>query len=260
MRFHKRTWECNKTLQSTIGGFESQGNRMKCLNKPIKINAKNSKETASVLLPTEEQQISNFDDPTNDNRIEDSAPVSVDNFDYNSENDSFMIESISSPVSPEPRHSIQNAFHVNPFSRMYVSERSTEEELRLEQVMVDMKLFTCNVCEEDVQSYPGLKSHFNKKHPKEKYKICCNITAPSTSRELYEHMKWHLNPGLFKCEVCQLKFDNKFSLNEHKIVEHQHEEICDACEEYFPLPGGLKRHVESRHPTLFKCKHCNASK
>lgn len=276
MKFHRRTWQSIENLNAVLGGFESYRKGKTFEEKSTDSSLIESKETASTVPPTEDQiqepiidlvsdsaQISNDElSETSEDDIEEAETVEYvsDHFDYKSDNDSLGYNDSIILPSLGLINSMSNDLQDNPFSRMYLSERSTEEELKLEQVMVDMKLFICNLCKEDVKSYPGLKAHLQERHPQEKYKVCCDIVAPSFCIRLYDHIKWHLNPDLYNCKRCKLQWDNKISQIQHKIVHHKQDVLCDFCDAQFSTSTGLEEHQDKKHPIKLKCKYCGKSK
>lgn len=66
---------------------------------------------------------------------------------------------------------------------------------------------TCDSCEATFQSLMDAKSHYRKVHKNPHGYIKCCKRRLKTRGHLIEHIQWHMNPDIFKCQECQKLFD-----------------------------------------------------
>lgn len=53
-------------------------------------------------------------------------------------------------------------------------ENASPEELKLEELMLEMRLFVCRVCNLDCSNFKALKGHVRSTHDYDEYNICCD--------------------------------------------------------------------------------------
>ncbi|XP_055317609.1 transcription factor grauzone-like isoform X2 [Sitodiplosis mosellana] len=124
----------------------------------------------------------------------------------------------------------------------------------------DMK---CDFCETVFRGYYEAREHYKEAHNEDKgYIKCCNVKL----RERYlvkDHIKSHLEPEVFKCDICRKTFATRMNLVKHK---HRHyltkskSFICDYCKRACRDKEQMVRHMFTKHKFVeakFECKICH---
>ncbi|XP_059619174.1 zinc finger protein 883-like [Phlebotomus argentipes] len=136
----------------------------------------------------------------------------------------------------------------------------------------------CNQCPEKFSRFKDLQAHYRSVHKRKGYILCCKVKLSRTARIL-QHIEFHMNPNVFKCDECGKTFKNKLGLQQHKVNSHtpkelhlykcpkcprtfmhqqrfrthsavhaeQRNHICPECGKAFPTKGRLKAHVMNMH-------------
>lgn len=75
----------------------------------------------------------------------------------------------------------------------------------------------------------------------------CTVQLSSTN-ELEEHSKSHLNFDEYKCQECNKMFSTEDSLNKHVEYHKQNEKfLCGICQAQFAFPSNLEKHMMMEH-------------
>lgn len=141
-----------------------------------------------------------------------------------------------------------------------------KEEIELEKVMVDMKIFVCNNCDENCETFAGLRTHVKTKHATKfgSYEICCNKTLKTQdARTIYDHIRFHLDKETFKCPDCGKCVESRAILKSHILKLHTANStnfVCDSCGVGFPSYYLLSHHQRRKHKPKFKCSYCQLGK
>lgn len=144
----------------------------------------------------------------------------------------------------------------------YWNPPMNEEEAELEKIMIDMKIFVCNYCDENCETFSGLKRHVRKEHANQfgNYEVCCNKTLKTQdAQSLYDHIRLHLNKESFKCPDCGKCVESKAILNSHILKLHTESSakfVCDTCGIGFSSYSLLSHHLRRKHKPKFKCSYC----
>lgn len=118
----------------------------------------------------------------------------------------------------------------------------------------------CDLCKLQLSNFNHLRGHFSHVHQERCYLKCCE--RKFYRRCVYvEHLRLHLNPDLYKCDICGRSSTSKHNLFLHKQVVHSsskenHE--CDVCHRRFNQKPTLIRHM-AIHATSGrdnKCPQC----
>lgn len=320
MKFHKRSQQSIRTLQSSVGALDEvvyqEEGRIKCpsdreeeLPKIDEFINRSADQVAScsqtaVKSLEEELETSLQEMPTDVNLSseEEAADCSsgidsagalcktpncdsveeiesingfLDRLEYAPDSANHDSNVSPLPTTPANKSSVKRRRIKLPYSKcvpielqgesnsiVFTSHKATEEQLKLEQLMVEMKLFVCKYCEGsvDTKTFRGLQKHLRETHPNEKYHICCKLLAPSNPLALYNHMRWHTNPDHFKCDRCDLRFDNALKLTSHKATHREKNIICDICGERFYAQFKYNIHYDRKHAEPQTCKYCGLCK
>ncbi|XP_073829583.1 uncharacterized protein [Musca autumnalis] len=120
----------------------------------------------------------------------------------------------------------------------------------------------CYLCNATAPNMMALRQHFRKEHPKQKcYVLCCQRKL-SRRHQLEEHIRVHVDPGAFKCELCGKCCTNKRTLSNHMYEQHteQGQEKsfeCPICHKCFAKKPVWKRHMEIHQPNKdHVCTEC----
>lgn len=148
------------------------------------------------------------------------------------------------------------------------------------------EVLECELCKKTFNNFGLLRTHFREEHPSEKcHVLCCQYKIPSRIR-LVDHIRFHLDPNSFKCQICEKCFPTSIALNSHKhshdgkkphqcsvcgkcfrfrekLVLHsglhssETNYFCNVCEKGFPTEALLKKHgyIHTRI-TKHLCDHC----
>lgn len=188
----------------------------------------------------------------------------------------------SHPVTPmTPVKSTRPVYVAPEPSKMRQSGVPTADELNLEQLMVEMHFFVCNVCNLNQYSYWGLTRHVRKFHLLEEYRHCCN-KALNNVDVVYNHFRAHRG-DVFACKDCGRRLRNADALRIHRLTFHtddQKKHFCRVCKLYFLsilslenhmrthmlktceycgmklIARNLKRHIQLKHDKSFLCELC----
>ncbi|KAG4076309.1 hypothetical protein HA402_005752 [Bradysia odoriphaga] len=134
----------------------------------------------------------------------------------------------------------------------------------VEQRVAEYFRMNCHLCNEQLSSLTKVTKHFRKKHNMERgYLICCCKKKAKVRKAVIEHVEWHMNPNMFRCDECSRTFNEKRALRKHKVEQHKmRTEVpldCGQCTKQFSNLDSLKRHVVRVHPPdnqKFTCDIC----
>lgn len=134
----------------------------------------------------------------------------------------------------------------------------TAEELKLEQVMIEMKIFYCKECGVDTKAYYSLRDHVKKEHDIKSYKLCCDKTLRPGPAAIYCHIQYHLNKDAFKCHECNITFEDPDYLNNHNNRVHltAPRHVCEKCGKGFWIRVAYNKHVATHQGPKEECKYC----
>lgn len=150
----------------------------------------------------------------------------------------------------------------------------------------------CNVCGEKFRTFSETQRHVAEEHPNSKsYMMCCKQKF-DIRHEFAEHVRSHMDPNNFRCQICKKFCISKTNLaehmfNEHNIVPEDKQELkrrklstkpkpepkrrksltrhkCPQCDKKFKLNSDLCAHLSSHVPepsndTSLRCSHCKKS-
>ncbi|XP_075155927.1 uncharacterized protein LOC142229274 isoform X2 [Haematobia irritans] len=117
----------------------------------------------------------------------------------------------------------------------------------------------CLICHTVCPSFTLLQEHFKETHSPEKCYIECCEKKFYYRYEIEEHVLYHMEPRIYKCEVCYKCFTVKTSLKEHLLKTHSGRRKEDP----FKCPTCGKAHLcktTLRHHMKFFCGSENRRK
>ncbi|XP_062542555.1 zinc finger protein 91-like [Armigeres subalbatus] len=163
-------------------------------------------------------------------------------------------------------HISENCMHLQTTSTSSKKVLKTTEELAQQDELI-RKFCTliCEKCEFVGENYYQLEKHYKSEHKMRGYAICCGRKF-CKKRRLFEHCQRHVNPDMFRCELCSKSFTESDGLEKHNKWVHTPDsqkpfkcEICDAAfyKDYL-LRNHMKYHI-SMEQKIFNCKDCDKS-
>lgn len=96
------------------------------------------------------------------------------------------------------------------------------ELLPLDHMMIEMGLLNCPTCGDQEETFYKLNKHMQTQHKRQGYVSCCDrMLGP---KQAHDHMRYHLDKDIFKCDVCTKVCTSGYSLvsseNYFKILEN----------------------------------------
>ncbi|XP_052859867.1 transcription factor grauzone-like [Anopheles cruzii] len=118
--------------------------------------------------------------------------------------------------------------------------------------------FSCELCHQTAENFILLKRHYRTEHDRAGFVRCCERKLFKRCN-LLEHVKVHLNPSLFSCEVCGKSYRSKEYLQRHQQESHdptlERKYKCTECSHSFLRKHLLTAHL-ARHVKV-QCTECD---
>lgn len=116
----------------------------------------------------------------------------------------------------------------------------------------------CSVCGKRFNDNGTLKTHTLLVHIKERNFKCniCNLTfalKPTLDKHIKRHMRRENGERDFICDQCGMKYRDKSSLNRHKATQHSGNNIkrkCEDCGKEYTSTTNLMKHKRSHHKDI----------
>lgn len=130
--------------------------------------------------------------------------------------------------------------------------------------MRELKMNVCALCEEVVDTLPGLYCHQEREHGISRYQgyaLCCNIKHGIYTA--FDHVLFHQDKDAFTCPECGKKCRSKYNLKKHSVVhkpEEQKNHHCSKCGKGFNERNCLVKHEKKHRIYKFDCDECKESK
>lgn len=122
---------------------------------------------------------------------------------------------------------------------------------------------SCDICNEPFETFRTAQKHYRAVHKSPGYIICCGKRFKRRGSAM-DHISYHLNPDLFRCEPCGKRFSDKNALKLH-IENHEpmssRAHKCDLCPSSFTKGTTLMAHKRQKHSRdedkTFHCDKCD---
>ncbi|XP_065365471.1 zinc finger protein 729-like [Calliphora vicina] len=120
----------------------------------------------------------------------------------------------------------------------------------------------CEICHASFSNYTLLRKHFVQEHPGEKFYVLCCQRKFTHRFHIVEHIRLHMDPNAFKCEICGRCSTNSRNLTKHIRELHTEEGKlrpfeCSVCHKSFINKTVLRIHMETHETNLTHiCKEC----
>ncbi|XP_058444471.1 transcription factor grauzone-like [Malaya genurostris] len=146
-------------------------------------------------------------------------------------------------------------------SRKRAHSRSTSVDLNRtadDQLIAERIELRCDTCSLECSTFDEVQKHSMAQHEKRAFVYCCNLKFSRKCR-LMDHIRYHLNPTEFKCDICPKQFPNSESLSRHKDSAHVSDGDrtlqCSICSKTFSRLKSLTMH-EKHHKKKWRCMSC----
>ncbi|XP_055314010.1 zinc finger protein 235-like [Sitodiplosis mosellana] len=63
------------------------------------------------------------------------------------------------------------------------------------------------------------------------------------NKTVLDHVLWHMDPEIFRCDICNKSLPNRYSLKQHNDW-HSNEFFCNTCQKPFQSRNLLNDHLE----------------
>lgn len=120
----------------------------------------------------------------------------------------------------------------------------------------------CELCHAAFPNYTLLRKHFVQEHPNEKFYVLCCQRKFTHRFHIIEHIRLHMDPNAFKCEICGRCSTNSRNLTKHIRELHTEEGKqrpfeCTVCHKCFINKTVLRIHMETHETNLtHMCREC----
>ncbi|XP_046802981.1 zinc finger protein 91-like [Lucilia cuprina] len=120
----------------------------------------------------------------------------------------------------------------------------------------------CEICHASFSNYTLLRKHFVQEHPGEKFYVLCCQRKFTHRFHIVEHIRLHMDPNAFKCEICGRCSTNSRNLTKHIRELHTEEGKlrpfeCNVCHKSFINKTVLRIHMETHETNLtHMCREC----
>lgn len=142
-----------------------------------------------------------------------------------------------------------------------IAHNSAEKIQELDNFIAEVKPhLECDLCKRNYPNYNSLRSHFTDVHQMKCFVVCCDKKI-FRRYLLVEHLRLHVNPETFKCDICGAISASSRTLIAHKRFMHNTAKTleCEVCHRKFKGKPTLIRHMAT-HATGskdFKCGQCD---
>ena len=117
--------------------------------------------------------------------------------------------------------------------------------------------FLCLLCDYQTSTKLGLENHTKEHTGKKLAESDECVESPSNMPGDNEYKQSHKSVNQFKCDVCELVFNSKDTLEKHTLI-HRDDILlsCTECEYECRNMDVLSTHSKVKH-NLFLCKECD---
>ncbi|XP_058833649.1 zinc finger protein 62-like [Topomyia yanbarensis] len=137
--------------------------------------------------------------------------------------------------------------------RSTVSKSIPDDQLIAERIELQ-----CDTCSLKCSTFEDVQKHSMAEHEKRAFLYCCKLKFSRKCR-LMDHIRYHINPSEFQCDICPKQFPNSESLSRHKDSAHAKDGArtlrCGTCSKTFSRLKTLVIH-EKYHKKKWRCISC----
>lgn len=180
-------------------------------NKETNIGMSSNIELASIDIKTELDS----DEETED---------FPENIDSNEPLLSSQLSSMNSNLATLNTETTQTESQISDCSTSSISETLSGHDKFLNEHFN----IACVLCSATTLTFAKLRNHFRLKHGQnDAYVMCCNKKFAKRG-DIVNHIKLHLNPDAFQCDLCEKRYKSQETLTQHKLFKHMDENLPDA--------------------------------
>lgn len=199
------------------------------------------KETVTVTVKQENDAELKGELIVDENRISEVVPTKKE------EGSSKVVKDECSPTPSDPQ-------------KMEEEMPSDRERDEMIQSFMDINCADCS--KKGFSNLAALRVHATKIHKRKVYRIRCGIcnNVYAGRSKLYQHILFHKNPEMFKCEICDKSYPSKHNLKLHQTT-HSHPDSyqfeCPICGQRFAVQSKMKIHITRHAPESERKYPCN---
>lgn len=146
-----------------------------------------------------------------------------------------------------------NQSMTNTTDETAVSRKSTRKKSKVKAMKKNLKIYSCEICQQNLSSPAHLQKHINTKHQPPKDFICdFEGKHFNTKDKLRLHVFQHRLYYKVSCTVCFKEYKTNQSMRKHLRTHFEHHQ-CDACGHTFKHKRLLQNHISAIHqeyPTI----------
>lgn len=221
----------------------------------------NETDAASEIKEIKNEASSDINEETNQGIENDIIPDDLVDDDIDNGNDQNDSDCSNIEFNKKIVNGTDDSNHGEPAKPTEKASKSQKinEENELIREYFDMH---CELCSHMFQTFLDARAHYRKLHNITGYLKCCSIKAYRRCKIL-EHINYHMNPNIFKCDQCHKNYKTKkeFLLHQKRHNSNTVGEFnCNSCEKFFSYKSALKRHMTAHvkeEDKKFICDDCD---
>lgn len=146
------------------------------------------------------------------------------------------------PASVSSNESIKH----EPIKRRKCEKKEDKEQS--EKLISEHCSMDCQKCIFKFKNFEEMKDHYKTKHKDEGYLQCCSRKF-FKSTKLLSHIKWHINPNVYQCSICNKTYREKSSMLTHQETHDKKTIKCNfpGCNRLYSSQNQLKVHSKKAH-------------
>ncbi|KAM7349710.1 transcription factor grauzone-like isoform 2-T2 [Cochliomyia hominivorax] len=226
-------------------------------------NSDDGDEKDEQEMPTEDLMNNIIDNNEKDIIAPDSVAanddVALHEDEISSEDEDVPLINLKSNKKSSPKKKAKKVTKIRELKERIPTKKKLSAE---KEVAMTMDLI-CDICQTRVETWKGLREHFLLAHTKTPYIKCCDIIYRKP-KALMEHLEWHKNPDMFKCQICNENMTSACNLTKHITTEHPDKADiiefyeCEHCSKRIRNYNLFKKHLRSHNKDKeVECHICN---
>lgn len=144
-------------------------------------------------------------------------------------------------------------------------------EQKFDDIKAKYKVYKCDTCRQEFTQSKKFKKHLREHSSDAKLPKSQNLIQYGPTEEAYKcsydncdesfgskiglnnHIRGHVRPKSYNCEICMIKLSNNSSLRRHLRIHMEKKPFtCDLCSEKFSGKRNLQQHITYKHKSEAK--------